>query len=61
MFDRFSAYQPQLLSLLRIVTGLLFITHGTAKVLAETGGERLDSYAPDSFKYAISARELTPA
>lgn len=33
MFDRFSAYQPQLLSLLRIVTGLLFITHGTAKVL----------------------------
>ena len=33
MFDRFSAYQPQLLSLLRIVTGLLFISHGTAKVL----------------------------
>lgn len=33
MFDRFSAYQPQLLSLLRIVAGLLFISHGTAKVL----------------------------
>lgn len=33
MFDRFSAYQPQLLSVLRIVTGLLFVTHGTAKVL----------------------------
>ena len=33
MFDRFSAYQPQLLSLLRIVTGLLFVCHGTAKVL----------------------------
>jgi putative oxidoreductase len=33
MFDRFSAYQPQLLSLLRIVAGLLFVTHGTAKVL----------------------------
>ena len=33
MFDRFSAYQPQLLSLLRIVTGLLFVSHGTAKVL----------------------------
>ncbi len=33
MFDRFTAYQPQLLSVLRIVTGLLFISHGTAKVL----------------------------
>ncbi len=33
MFDRFSVYQPQLLSLLRIVAGLLFVTHGTAKVL----------------------------
>jgi putative oxidoreductase len=33
MFDRFYAYQPQLLSLLRIVAGLLFVCHGTAKVL----------------------------
>lgn len=33
MFDRFSAYQPQLLSVLRIVAGLLFLCHGTAKVL----------------------------
>jgi putative oxidoreductase len=33
MFDRFSTYQPQLLSLLRIVTGLLFVSHGVAKVL----------------------------
>jgi putative oxidoreductase len=33
MFNRFSAYQPQLLSVLRIVTGLLFVFHGTAKVL----------------------------
>ncbi|MBW8304624.1 MAG: DoxX family protein [Brevundimonas sp.] len=33
MFDRFSAYQPQLLSVLRIVTGLLFVSHGVAKVL----------------------------
>ena len=33
MFDRFTAYQPQLLSVLRIVTGLLFVSHGTAKVL----------------------------
>ena len=33
MFDRLTAYQPQLLSVLRIVTGLLFVSHGTAKVL----------------------------
>lgn len=33
MFDRFSAYQPQLLSVLRIVAGALFLQHGTAKVL----------------------------
>lgn len=33
MFDRFAAYQPQLLSVLRIVSGLLFLQHGTAKVL----------------------------
>jgi putative oxidoreductase len=33
MFNRFSAYQPQLLSILRIVAGLLFLCHGTAKVL----------------------------
>jgi putative oxidoreductase len=33
MFDRFSAWQPQLLSVLRIVTGLLFVSHGMAKVL----------------------------
>ena len=26
--------------------------------VAETGGERLDSYAPDSFKYQITAREI---
>ncbi|MDP2116546.1 MAG: DoxX family protein [Brevundimonas sp.] len=33
MFDRFNAYQPQLLSILRIMSGLLFLQHGTAKVL----------------------------
>lgn len=33
MFASFSRYQPQLLSLLRIVAGLLFLCHGTAKVL----------------------------
>lgn len=31
MFDRFSAYEPQMRSILRIVTGLLFLQHGTQK------------------------------
>jgi putative oxidoreductase len=34
MFDRFSAYQGQLLSILRIVTGLVLLQHGTQKLLA---------------------------
>ncbi|MDQ8029837.1 MAG: DoxX family protein [Brevundimonas sp.] len=33
MFNSISKYQPQLLSVLRIVAGLLFLCHGTAKVL----------------------------
>ena len=33
MFDRIAAYQPHLLSVLRIMSGLLFLQHGTAKVL----------------------------
>ena len=41
MFDRFSAYQPQLLSVLRIVTGFLFVCHGTAKVLGFPAAEGL--------------------
>lgn len=32
MFASFSRYQPQLLSLLRIVAGLMFIQHGTQKI-----------------------------
>ena len=43
MFDRFSAYQPQLLSLLRIVTGFLFVCHDTAKVLGFPAMEGLPS------------------
>lgn len=31
MFDRLSAYQPQALGVLRIVSALLFIEHGTQK------------------------------
>ncbi|GLQ57476.1 DoxX family protein [Devosia nitrariae] len=31
MFDRLSAYAPQALAVLRIITALLFIEHGTQK------------------------------
>lgn len=34
MFDRFAAYEPQMRSILRIVTGLLFLQHGTQKFLS---------------------------
>ncbi len=46
MFTRFSACQPQLLSLLRIVAGLLFVTHGTAKVLGFPAMEGLPPPGP---------------
>ena len=45
MFASFSRYQPQLLSLLRIMAGLLFVSHGTAKVLGFPAIEGLP--APD--------------
>ncbi|WP_129790646.1 DoxX family protein [Sphingosinicella sp. CPCC 101087] len=32
MFNSFSRYQPQLLGILRIVTGLLFLSHGLVKL-----------------------------
>ena len=32
MFDSFARYQPQLLGLLRIVAGLLFLAHGVVKL-----------------------------
>lgn len=49
MFNKFSAYQPQLLSVLRIVTGLLFISHGTAKVL---GFPAVDGVPPPGLSLA---------
>ncbi|WP_224702614.1 DoxX family protein [Devosia aquimaris] len=33
MFDRLSAYAPQALAVLRIVSGLLFLLHGTQKII----------------------------
>ena len=32
MFDKLSAYRPQLLSILRIVAGLMFMQHGMQKI-----------------------------
>jgi putative oxidoreductase len=49
MFNKFSAYQPQLLSVLRIVTGLLFVSHGTAKVL---GFPAVDGVPPPGLSLA---------
>lgn len=49
MFDRVSAWRPQLLSLLRIVTGLLFVSHGTAKVL---GFPAMDGLPPPGLSLA---------
>jgi putative oxidoreductase len=39
MFDRLSVYAPQALAVLRIVTALLFILHGTAKVIGFPASE----------------------
>ena len=33
MFDRLSVYAPQALAVLRIVTAILFILHGTQKII----------------------------
>jgi putative oxidoreductase len=33
MFNNFSRYQPQLLGILRIVAGLLFLSHGLVKLI----------------------------
>ena len=33
MNDRLNVWEPKMLSILRIVTGLLFLEHGTMKLL----------------------------
>jgi putative oxidoreductase len=40
MRDKLSGYSPVVLSILRIVSGLLFLAHGTQKFLSFPGGER---------------------
>jgi putative oxidoreductase len=38
-FDRLSAYAPQALAILRIITALLFIAHGTQKLIGFPPGQ----------------------
>lgn len=38
MFDRLNAYAPQALAVLRIMTALLFLAHGTQKLFAFPAG-----------------------
>ena len=40
MTDRLASYRPIALSVFRIVSGLLFLAHGTQKFLSFPGGER---------------------
>ena len=49
MFASFTRYQPQLLSVLRIMAGLLFVSHGTAKVL---GFPAMEGMPPIGFSLA---------
>jgi putative oxidoreductase len=39
MFDRWSNHAPQALSVLRIMSGLIFLAHGTQKFLSFPSGE----------------------
>ncbi|BCJ90146.1 hypothetical protein IZ6_08810 [Terrihabitans soli] len=48
MFDRFAVYEPQMRSILRIVTGLLFLQHGTQKFFS----------FPDASKPAVDFASL---
>lgn len=43
MNGRLTTYSPVMLSILRIITGLLFLAHGTQKFLHFPGGERAGS------------------
>jgi putative oxidoreductase len=40
MFDKAAAWAPQMLSILRIVTALIFLEHGTQKLLGFPAGGR---------------------
>ncbi|HET8549423.1 MAG TPA: DoxX family protein [Bryobacteraceae bacterium] len=40
--NRFAAFEPYLLSTLRIIAGFLFIAHGVQKLFGWLGGQRVD-------------------
>jgi putative oxidoreductase len=44
-FDRLNQYQPYALTVLRIVTGLQYIEHGTQKLFAFPAGEHASNFA----------------
>ncbi|WP_184355804.1 DoxX family protein [Rhizobium sp. BK602] len=44
--DRLTQYQPHALTVLRIITGLLFIEHGTQKLFAFPAGGSFDGPLP---------------
>lgn len=46
MFEGLSRYQPQVLALLRIITALLFIEHGTMKLFSFPVGTGMESLPP---------------
>ncbi len=52
MFERFSAYRPQFLGILRIITALLFVEHGTMKLFGFPGGGAGIGSLPPLFVFA---------
>ena len=58
--DRLSGFAPVMLSILRIMTGLLFLAHGTQKFLGFPAGEQAGGgWAFDSLGAFAGAIELT--
>ncbi|MDE1158486.1 MAG: DoxX family protein [Neorhizobium sp.] len=52
IFERFSAYRPQFLGILRIITALLFVEHGTMKLFGFPGGGAGMGALPPLFVFA---------
>ena len=58
MFNSLSVHAPKLLSLLRIITGYLFIQHGTAKFFGAPHVAMFDGLQPMSLLGVAGALEL---
>ncbi|HSV20934.1 MAG TPA: DoxX family protein [Casimicrobiaceae bacterium] len=54
----FAAWAPRLLSVLRIVTALLFMSHGTAKLLHVPALPQFAALVPGSLSWIAGALEL---